>query len=256
MDLKEEKTIGGDPLKHWYYISKGRAIKALLGRDPIGELLDVGAGSGVFSKMLINDGFAAKSVCVDPNYEDEFIDRQGGGEIEYLRSVSAVDADTVIMIDVIEHVEDDVAMMRDYVDRAKAGTRFLISVPAFQYLWSSHDYFLDHHRRYTLGQLRASVEAAGLRSLKTRYFFGLLFPAVAVTRLADRLFNRSKPAKMSQLKPAPGWLHKSLIAIHDFERAAFFPINRAGGVTVLCLAEKPGPVETPTAERPALQAHA
>ena len=239
MDLKEEEAIGGDPASHWYYISKGRAIKALLGDAPINRLLDVGAGSGVFSKMLTQEDRVKKATCVDPNYKEEFVGARHTDKIDYVKSVETVDADTVIMIDVIEHVDDDVALMRDYAEKAAPGTRFLISVPAFQFLWSSHDEFLEHRRRYTLSMLRQSVAAAGLEPVKMRYFFGLLFPAAAAVRLADKAKGSDEAPTQSQLKAAPSWLHHSLIAIHDLERLAFFPFNRLAGVTAFCLAEKP-----------------
>lgn len=236
MDLKEEKAIRGDPAAHWYYISKGRAIKSLLGRKPIERLLDVGAGSGVFAKMLVSEGRAGHAVCVDPNYETEFSGTRHTDKIDYLHAVDEVDADAVLMIDVIEHVDDDVALIRDYADRAALGTRFLISVPAFQFLWSSHDEFLEHRRRYTLASLKAAVTAAGLVPVETRYFFGLLFPAVAAMRLSEK---KHPPAEAeSQLKPAPDWLNASLVAVHDLERMTLFPFNRLAGVTAFCLAEK------------------
>ncbi len=237
MDLKEEKAINGDPADHWYYISKGRAIKSLLGRRPIKKLLDVGAGSGVFSKMLTAEGRAHHATCVDLAYEAEFVGDRRTDTIDYVRSVETVDADTVLMIDVIEHVDDDVALMRDYVERAAPGTRFLISVPAFQFLWSSHDEFLDHRRRYNLASLRRSVESAGLQPVQMRYFFGLLFPAAAAMRLVDN--KTDTDSAESQLKSAPGWLNASLVAVHDLERMALFPFNRLAGVTAFCLAEKP-----------------
>jgi SAM-dependent methyltransferase len=236
MDLKEEKAVGGDPSAHWYYISKGRAIKSLLGRVPISALLDVGAGSGVFSKMLLEEGRAERAVCVDPGYEDEFIGRRRADNIAFVRSVDTVSADTILMIDVIEHVDDDVRLIREYADRAAPGTRVLISVPAFQFLWSSHDEFLEHRRRYTLTGLRQTVERAGLEPQDMRYFFGLLFPAAAASRMIE---NRDGEAKASKLKPAPSWLNASLVAVHDIERLALFPFNRLAGVTAFCLATKP-----------------
>ena len=239
MDLKEEQALGGEAAEHWYYISKGRAIKSLLGAKPIKSLLDVGAGSGVFSKMLTDEGRAARAICIDPNYEDEFIGRRRTDLIDFVRSVDRIDADMVLMIDVIEHVDDDVALIREYADRAAPGTRFLISVPAFQFLWSSHDEFLEHRRRYTLASLQHAVEAAGLTPVALRYFFGLLFPAAAVMRLADRAFNNHETPAASGLKPAPRWLNEILTAVCDIERAALFPVNRLAGVTAFCLAEKP-----------------
>ncbi len=245
MDLKEQKAINGDPADHWYYISKGRAIKSLLGRRPIKKLLDVGAGSGVFSKMLTAEGRADHATCVDPGYEADFVGGRRTDRIDFVRNVETVEADTVLMIDVIEHVDDDVALIRDYADRAPTGTRFLISVPAFQFLWSSHDEFLDHRRRYNLNNLRRSVESAGLEPVQMRYFFGLLFPAAAAMRLVDKKQDPEDAA--SQLKPAPSWLNASLVAVHDLERMALFPFNRLAGVTAFCLAEKPVLAETKVA---------
>ena len=237
MDLKEQQAINGDPADHWYYISKGRAIKSLLGRKPIKNLLDVGAGSGVFSKMLTEEGRADRAICVDPGYATDFIGERRSDKVDFVRNVETVESDTVLMIDVIEHVDDDVALIQEYAERAVPGTRFLISVPAFQFLWSSHDEFLDHRRRYNLASLRQSVESAGLAPVELRYFFGLLFPAAAAMRLVDN--KKESKISGSQLKSAPNWLNASLVAVHDIERMALFPFNRLAGVTAFCLAEKP-----------------
>lgn len=241
MDLKEEQAIGGDPASHWYYIAKGKAIRALIGEGRHASMLDVGAGSGVFSEILTKAGVAETSLCVDPNYTDEFLAKDGDGPIDYVRSVTETDASLVLMIDVIEHVDDDVALISDYARMAPAGAKFLVSVPAFSFLWSSHDEFLEHRRRYTIESLERSIKAAGLRPITSRYFFGMLFPAVAAMRLADRAINfkNEREPAASALKPAPEWLSKALIAFHDIERATLFPVNKLAGVTAFCLAEKP-----------------
>lgn len=242
MDLKEENAIGGDPGSHWYYISKGRAIKALIGRERARSLVDVGAGSGVFSRMLVEEGFAERAVCVDPNYTEEWVGSRRTDRIAWLRKVDTVDADLVLMIDVIEHVDDDAGLISDYVKMAAPGTRFIISAPAFNFLWSSHDDFLEHRRRYTLKSLQCAVEAAGLEPVETRYFFGMLFPAAALLRIADRALKGDKEATQSALKSAPDWLNDALVAVHDLERAALFPFNRLAGVTAFCVARKPAAV--------------
>ncbi len=238
MDLKEESAIG-DASRHWYYTAKARAIKSLVGEGGVASLLDVGAGSGVISRMLVADGFAKRAVCVDPNYEDEWIGARRTDRIAFKRSVDAVEAPLVLMIDVIEHVDDDRGLIAEYAALAAPGTRFVISAPAFESLRSSHDEFLEHRRRYTVAGLKAVVSAAGLEVADARYFFALVFPAVAALRLADRAFKGDKPATASALKAAPRWLNSALVAIHDFERAAIFPNNRLAGVTAFCLAEKP-----------------
>lgn len=65
MNPKAGKAIGGDPSAPWYYIAKGGAIKSFLGGRPVGTLLEAGAGSDVFSKMLAREGRAKQAVCVD-----------------------------------------------------------------------------------------------------------------------------------------------------------------------------------------------
>jgi SAM-dependent methyltransferase len=243
MDLKEERAIGGDPQSHWYYISKGRAIRALIGDAHYARVLDVGAGSGVFSRMLTAEGIATHATCIDPNYTEAQMRTASNARVSFVRAVSETDASLVLMIDVIEHVDDDVALVADYARMAPEGARFVISVPAFNFLWSSHDEFLDHRRRYTLETLERTVAAAGLKPLSLRYFFGALFPAVAALRIADRALKGDKEASASALKAAPGWLNRSLVAIHDLERAALFPFNKIAGVTAFCLAEKPASAE-------------
>jgi hypothetical protein len=89
-----------------------------------------------------------------------------------------------------------------------------------------------------LETLEAAVVAAGLKPIRLRYFFGMLFPAVAAARMADRAFRGDREPE-SALKPAPPWLTKTLVAIHEVERRALFPINRLAGVTAFCLAERP-----------------
>ncbi|MEX0643759.1 MAG: methyltransferase domain-containing protein, partial [Parvularculaceae bacterium] len=175
-------------------------------------------------------------------YAAEWIGARRTDKISYHRSVDLVDAPLVMMIDVIEHVDDDVALIADYARRAAPGARFVVSVPAFDFLWSSHDEFLEHRRRYTVESLKTAVEAAGLEVLELRYFFGMLFPAAAALRLMDRALKGDKEAKASALKSAPDWLNKMLVAVHDIERVALFPFNRLAGVTAFCLAQKPAAV--------------
>lgn len=239
MDLKEENALKGDLETHWYYVSKGRALRKMLAKNSVGSMLDVGAGSGVFPKAFIKDGFCQTATCVDPNYTDDWLAKNKHDQISFVRSVDRVDAPLVTMIDVLEHVDDDVALLGQYADLAAPGTTFLMSVPAFQYLWSSHDDFLDHRRRYTLKMLRNTAEQAGLKPLKMRYFFGALFPVAAASRVADRLVSKGKEAESSAMGSLPGPLNQAMIGIHDVERMLMMPWNRLFGVSAFCVAEKP-----------------
>ncbi len=234
MDLKEEEILGSAIAGHWYYVAKGRAMRKFLGGFKADEVLDVGAGSGVFSRQLLDAGICNSATCIDPNYASEREEVHNGKTLRFLRDIRQASQKLVLMMDVLEHVDNDAALLSRYAGMMPKGGRVLITVPAFQFLWSGHDIFLEHRRRYTGAQLENTVKKAGLRVIKTRYFFGILFPLIAAIRL-----SRAKASKpKSDLKIYPGWLNCALISLHDVERAMLFPWNRIAGLSVFCLCEK------------------
>lgn len=240
MDLKEIDILGDELSRHWYYVSKGRAVTGLLADRHFDELLDVGAGSGVFSRQLLDGNICDRAVCVDTSYPSDYDEYHGGKLLAMRRSFDAQTPALLLMMDVLEHVEDDLGLLRHYTDRMKSGGLVLVTVPAFQFLWSGHDVFLEHYRRYTLKEVHSLLHKAGLQPISERYFFGLLFPVAAALRLWDRVRSRrTGTAPKSALHPAPAWLNKLLTNLHDFERSSLFRINRFAGLSVVCLARKP-----------------
>ena len=198
----------------------------VLGREPVDEVLDVGAGSGVFTRQLMDAGLARRGICVDPDYGADHVEKHNGCDIAFVRRVDEVPQKLILMMDVLEHVDDDSGLLKQYTDRMPPDARVLITVPAFQFLWSGHDVFLEHRRRYTLSQIEMIVRQANLRILKGRYFFGAMFPVVMAVRLPDQLRLRVGTVESrSQLKLSSSFINSTLIRIHDIERIALFPIN-------------------------------
>ena len=89
----------------------------------------------------------------------------------------------VAMLDVLEHIADDDAALSALSARMAPGTTLVITVPAMQWAFSSWDTELGHHRRYSRGQLRSVVEAAGFDVESVTYLFPELFPLLVVRRL-------------------------------------------------------------------------
>ena len=110
MDLKEIEVLGPDVGKHWYYTSKARAMRQFLGTHMPSTVLDVGAGSGFFSRFLLANPATREAWCVDPGYASEHDELESGKPIRFRRSIAQVDADLVLMMDVLEHVDDDVGV--------------------------------------------------------------------------------------------------------------------------------------------------
>ncbi|NJL30892.1 MAG: class I SAM-dependent methyltransferase [Phycisphaerales bacterium] len=143
------------------------------------------------------------------------------------------------MMDVLEHVSDDVGLLREYADRLAGDGRIFITVPAFMFVFSGHDLFLGHYRRYTSSSLERTLRMAGLSPVKIRYYFVSLFPAVAGSRMVKRLFVKNNLMEArSELKLYPKWLNHLLLTIHDLERVSCFPFNHAFGLSLFCLCKK------------------
>lgn len=232
MDIKEEALLGGTVGDHWYYRSKQLALDSLLRGVPFRRVLDIGAGSAIFSKHLLDRG-AESALCIDPAYSSDRSETYNGKPIRFAQELASGDADLVLLMDVLEHVDDDAGLIRASLAGAARGAHVLISVPAFQCLFSAHDRFLDHRRRYTAGSLEAVARAAGLHPVSTRYFFAAILPIVA----AVRLFQRSGPPR-SSLTVHPRLTNAALFLAHRAE-LPFFRYNRIGGLSVFCLARAP-----------------
>lgn len=237
MDIKEIDILGDDIGDHWYYASKAKAMQAMLGKEPASRILDVGAGSGFFSQYLLRKTSAGEAWCVDISYDADSDAALQDKPIHYRRAIGPVDADLVLLMDVLEHVDDDTALLKGYVERVPSGSRFLITVPAFQFLWSGHDVFLEHRRRYVLAEIEQVVRAAGLQLQSKSYYFGAVFPLAAMLRLSERLHGGSVPAR-SQLT-RHGKLVNGVLSALCAAEVPLLKLNRLAGLSAFCLARKP-----------------
>jgi SAM-dependent methyltransferase len=233
MDLKEEDILGDDIGQHWYYQSKAAALCRMVDGLRPQRLLDVGAGSGFFSRHLLANG-AQSALCVDVGYQRSWDETVGGKPVLYRRDCDATDCDLVLMMDVLEHVDDDVGLVRHYASRVPSGAHFLVTVPAFRFLWSGHDVFLEHKRRYTLAEIERSMRDAGLAVVRGAYYFGAIFPLAAAVRLA----TRGDPTPRSSLRKH-GALGNRLLAAACAIELPLFPLNRLAGLSAFVLAKKP-----------------
>ncbi len=239
MDLKEEALLGDGTARHWYYRAKLAALTDALAGLPPGIVLDVGAGSGFFARSLLERGAATQAVCVDPGYAADHDETVATRPLAFRRELPAAAADAVLMMDVLEHVADDGALLRSAAGRLAPGGRIVVTVPAFQWLWSGHDVFLGHYRRYTLGRLERLLRDAGLRVEFAHYLYGAVLPMVAIHRLGRRLATLNagagaSPAR-SDMRPFSPASNALLGAACAAERP-FARRNRLGGLTVLARA--------------------
>jgi SAM-dependent methyltransferase len=238
MDLKEEEILGDQVESHWYYRAKAAALlQNMRGRAPK-EILDVGAGSGFFSRMLLDKTDTERATCVDIGYSMDWDGTHNGKPIAFRRSISPCQADLVLAMDVIEHVADDRDLIRTYSDLVPRGTRFIFSVPAFNFLWSGHDVFLEHHRRYTLRSLRAAMRESGLVVDWGHYYYATVFPLAAGIRILERVKGANTGEPKSQLQKHGGAINAVLSTLLAAERPLMH-LNKLFGLTVFAGGHKP-----------------
>src|ERR1039458_9688407 len=99
--------------------------------------------------------------------------------------------DLAVSLDVIEHLEDDLGALKELRRVVAPGGRLLVTVPAYQWLWSGHDEINHHHRRYTRRSLLAVAQQAGWECARTTYFNSLLLPVAILLRALDPLSSKT-----------------------------------------------------------------
>jgi trans-aconitate methyltransferase len=174
-----------------------RVLAASLDVDALATVLDVGAGDGWFAERLSERIGARRIVCWDTAYTPDLLaDRRfsapSGVELSTKRPAGRFDL--LLLLDVLEHVEDDRAFLDDLVrENLASGGRVLISVPAWPCLFSSHDVRLRHYRRYTPRSARTVLRGARLEIIRSAgLFHSLLLPrALHVARA--HVTNDSRP---------------------------------------------------------------
>jgi len=238
VDLKEEQILGDQIGSHWYYRAKAAALLRDLRGQPPREVLDVGAGSGFFSRSLLKQTSAQRATCVDIGYHQEKNETWCGKPIAFRREIAGSQADLVLAMDVIEHVENDAALISAYCDLVAPGTRFIISVPAFNFLWSAHDVFLEHYRRYTLHTLETAMRRSGLVVDWSHYYYAAVFPIAAGLRLLERLKGPHSGAPRSQLRKHHTIVNGLFSALLAAERPVM-AANRLFGLTAFAGGHKP-----------------
>ncbi len=199
--------------RHWWYRGRRHVLERVVedlrlpGRA---RILDAGCGSG---RNMIE--FARHGAVTGVELSDTSVRlarERGAGEV-VAGSVLEMpfDADTFDLaasLDVIEHLQDDLAALRELRRVVKPGGSLLVTVPAYQWLWSGHDEVNHHFRRYTRRSLQRVGEQAGWQQVRTTYFNSLLLPAAILLRVLDR-FNRKTTESSLDLwvPPAPvNWL--------------------------------------------------
>ncbi len=210
--------------RHWWFAGRRAILKSLVSNIDLprdAQILEVGAGTGGNLAMLAAFG-TVSALEMDKNAR-ALAAAKTGGRFDIRAGACPDDIpfadkrfDLICLFDVLEHIEADVATLRALQQRLGSNGRILLTVPAYTWLWSRHDEFLHHKRRYSAGRLRATIAAAGLRVERLSYFNTLLFPLVAAARLKERILSPAGSGGRGIPHASINWLLREIFALERF----------------------------------------
>jgi hypothetical protein len=137
-------------------------------------------------------------------------------------------------LDVIEHIDDDISALVSIKSMLSKGGFAVITVPAYKFLWSPFDDMNHHRRRYNLSMLEEKLISAGFIIKKISYFNFFLFPLALISKLFNRISNRSG---ISDLDVPPIFINKLMAKIFQTEQIFLKKINFPFGVSIIAIVE-------------------
>jgi SAM-dependent methyltransferase len=228
--------------RHWWFLARRRILKRLIGRvvqpPKKARILEVGCGTGHNLAMLKTFGRVEASE-LDRGARALANKRLRGkvreAKLPDLSMFERNAYDLIALLDVLEHVPDDLASLRAIHRRLKPGGALLLTVPANAWMWSAHDAAHHHFRRYSKKQLEELFLRSGLEVQLLSYFNSLLFPLVAAARIAGKV--RRKGSADDRLPSAP--LNSLLDKIFGSEAGLIGRVPMPFGVSLVAVVRRP-----------------
>jgi SAM-dependent methyltransferase len=224
---------------HWWYKARRKIIASLISREihlrPDATIVEIGCGTGSNLSFLSRFG---RLTGIEPDEVARTFAKARSqvpvieGRLPDGLPINDQSAEMIVMLDVLEHIDDDLGALRAITQKLKPGGRLLLTVPALPSLWSAHDLEHHHKRRYTDRTLRAVVMDSGLELEKISYFNTLLLPLIAAVRGIKSLTGNSTP---DTGLPAT-WLNKVLEAVFSLERFMIGRVPLPLGVSLVMIA--------------------
>jgi SAM-dependent methyltransferase len=191
--------------RHWWWrvreeIVLGR-IAVLLREVPRARILDVGCGAGLFFDALQRfgevEGIESDATAVEN--AGKWRNRIHHGQLDETFTPSAP-YDLILMLDVLEHLDEPVTLLHDAALLLAEGGRILVTVPAFNWLWTKHDDLNHHVRRFTMSEMKQTIAAAGLAAGDSSY----LFPSLVLPKMIARAIEavRGSAPAVPEIPPA------------------------------------------------------
>jgi SAM-dependent methyltransferase len=240
--------------RHWWFRWRFELITRLVSEQKKGpdfRILDAGCGTGQMLKHLEELGDA---IGIDTSAQATAFAQSRGVKKLVQGSITEVPFpeatfDCIVALDVIEHVEDDFGILQSLHEVLKPGGRLIITVPAYEILWSEHDEINHHKRRYTAPKLQNLIEAAGYSVDRVTYCNTVFFLPIFAIRKFKNLMRKARNSNgahpdglQSDLGDYPELMNEAAFRVMQMENGLMRHVNLPFGVSILAVAERVAPV--------------
>ena len=241
MDAEAYKEMIELQEEHWWFVARRDVIQSFIKMQmPQGygsKVLEIGCGVGGNVGLLSQSGQyrgidmhkPAIDYCSEKYPQFEF---QCTRVEDIPQEFNSNKFDSIYLLDVLEHIDDQVAILKSAQNYLTQSGKILVTVPAFEFLWSPHDEFVHHVRRYTKAGLKKVLEDSGYRVERISYFNSILFPLALIQRLGMRLLNRKLSTPLSTPPTIVNWLFKVIFAQ---EAWILKPTNLPVGLSIIAV---------------------
>jgi SAM-dependent methyltransferase len=224
---------------HWWFRMRERWVLEVLRQNcPAngwGSILDVGCGDGLLFDRLMEfgdvEGIETSREIVDPA-NPQFQKIHIGPFDDSFRPGKQYSL--ILLLDVLEHIPDPGAALRRCESLLKPGGALVITVPAFNVVWTNHDVLNHHVTRYRKATLFPLLQKAGFKIADSAYWFQWTFPVKLVQRFVEKLF-RLQPANPKTPLPA---VNRALCSLCSLEHAIVRPLHLPFGTTLFARCSK------------------
>lgn len=201
-------------------------------------IIDFGCGTGgnfefleKFGEVIgVDNSKIALSFCPKKNLTQLF----NGSHLPFSDNF----ADLITALDVLEHIDNDVSILKEHRRVLKNNGKILITVPAYRFIWSEHDEALGHRRRYIANELRNKLHQNGFKILKISYAITFVFPIILFYRLYKGIFPNNPLKPKTSYVLLPNFINTLFINFMKLESLLIGKINLPFGCSIIAFAEK------------------
>ena len=250
MDAKAYEQFRDLEEHHWWF--RGRRsvylglLESHLAEERPNRSLDLGCGMGGFLPGLSRLSERAFPADISTESLAHVEERGFGGGVVvdgYALPYQDNSFDLICMFDAIEHIPDDLAVMREISRILAPGGRVMVSVPAYQFLFSNNDAIAQHQRRYTRSMLNRVFESADLEVERNTHtnvlLFPIILPVVLAIKVLEAVVPRRKEPKHTNLSwPIPAFVHSLLYRAFASELLLSRRVDIPAGHSIAAIAKK------------------